>query len=134
MPSVDINWLAVAVAAVINVVVGSLWYAPVLFGKQWQKVTGKRAGEMGNGNLGYAVTILGSLLQAFILVHFVRYAGALTAVRGAEVGFWIWLGFVAVTSLVHQVFEGRPWRLWQINAGYFLVVLVINSALLAAWR
>lgn len=134
MPSVEINWLALVVAALVNVVIGSLWYGPVLFGRQWQKVTGQRAGEMGNGGLGYGITILGSLVQAFILVHFVRYAGALTAVRGAEAGFWLWLGFVAIASLVHHVFEGRPWRLWQINAGYFLVVMVINGALLAAWR
>jgi hypothetical protein len=134
MPSVEINWVALFVAAVISVVIGSLWYAPALFGKQWQKLTGKRAGEMGNGGLGYGVTILGSFLQAFILVHFVRYAGAITAIRGAEAGFWLWLGFVAIASLVHHIFEGRPWRLWRINAGYFLAVLVINGALLAAWR
>jgi hypothetical protein len=134
MPSVEINWLAILAAVIINVVVGSLWYSGKLFGKQWQKVTGKRAGEMGNGALGYGITILSSLLQAFILVHFVRYAGAITAVHGAEAGFWLWLGFVAATSIVHHIFEGRPWRLWQINAGYFLVVLVINGALLAAWR
>jgi hypothetical protein len=74
------------------------------------------------------------LVQAWILVHFVRYGGALSFIRGAEIGFFLWLGFVCITSLVHQVFEGRPWRLWQINAGYFLVVLLINGGLLAAWR
>lgn len=133
MPSVEINWVALVIAGVINMVVGSLWYAPFLFGGRWQKITGRRPG-VGNGHLSYAVTAICSLLQAFILVHFVRYAGALSVWRGALVGFWLWLGFMALTSLVNHMFEGRPWRIWQINAGYFLVVLVINGALLAAWR
>lgn len=134
MPSVEINWWALIAAAVINVIIGSLWYGPLMFGKSWQKVTGKRPGETVRANLIYAVTALASLVQAFILVHFVRYAGALTAWRGAQVGFWLWLGFCALTSLMHHFFEDRPWRLWQINTGYFLVVLMVNGALLAAWR
>jgi len=134
MPSVHINWIALVVAALINMVIGTIWYSKAGFGKTWAKATGKHPGEMGNGNLGYVLTAAGSLVQAWILVHFVRYGGALSFIRGAEIGFFLWLGFVAITSLVHQVFEGRPWRLWQINAGYFLIVLLINGGLLAAWR
>jgi hypothetical protein len=134
MPSVHINWIALVVAVLINMVIGTIWYSKAGFGKPWAKATGKHPGEMGNGNLGYVLTVAGSLVQAWILVHFVRYGGALSFIRGAEIGFFLWLGFVCITSLVHQVFEGRPWRLWQINAGYFLVVLLINGGLLAAWR
>jgi hypothetical protein len=134
MPSVHINWIALIAAALINMLIGSVWYSKSGFGKSWSKVTGRHPGEMANGNLGYALTAIGSMVQVWILLHFVRYAGALSYIKGAEIGFFLWLGFVAVTSLVHHVFEGRPWRLWQINAGYFLVVLLINGGLLAAWR
>ncbi|MBX4188550.1 DUF1761 domain-containing protein [Candidatus Saccharibacteria bacterium] len=133
MPSVEINWLAVLVAALINMVVGALWYSSAGFVKPWMKLTGHKMGG-GSAGPGYAISAVGALLQAFILVHFVRYAGAITAVRGAEAGFWLWLGFVGVVMATNIVFEGRPWKLWAINAGYFLVVLIINGALLAAWR
>jgi hypothetical protein len=134
MPSVDINWIAVIVAAVVNMVVGALWYSPQLFGKQWAKVLGKKVSDMGSANTGYAVTTIGALIQAWVLVHFVRYAGALTFIKGAMVGFWLWLAFVAIVMATNIVFEGRSWKLWQINAGYFLVILVINGGLLAVWR
>jgi hypothetical protein len=49
-------------------------------------------------------------------------------------GFWIWLAFVAITMATNYMFESRPWKLWQINTGYFLVVLLINGGLLAAWH
>jgi hypothetical protein len=69
MPSVDINWIAVIVAAVVNMVVGALWYSPQLFGKQWAKVLGKKVSDMGSANTGYAVTTIGALIQAWVLVQ-----------------------------------------------------------------
>jgi hypothetical protein len=134
MPSVDINYGAVLVAALVNMVVGALWYSKPLFAKEWAKLTGRKMEDMGGGGRGYGVAAIGALVQAWILAHFVAYAGSTTTVDGLVTGFWLWLGFVAVTSAVHLVFEGRSWNLWKINAGYFLVVLLINGALLAAWR
>jgi hypothetical protein len=133
MPSVDINYAAVVVAAIINMAVGALWYSPALFAKEWLKLTGKKDMKAG-GQMGYAVSAVGALIQSWILVHFVEYAGSTTVSEGAITGFWLWLAFVGAVMAGAYVFEGRSWKLWKINAGYFLVVLVINGALLAAWR
>jgi Protein of unknown function (DUF1761) len=67
-------------------------------------------------------------------VHFIEYAGSTTVGEGALTGFWLWLGFVGVVMAGAYVFEGRSWNLLRINAFYYLVVLLINGALLAAWR
>ena len=134
MPSVDINYLAVVAAAVVNMVVGAIWYSPALFAKQWAALTGRKMNEMGNGAQGYVVTAIGALVQAWILSYFVSYATATTAVEGAIVGFWLWVGFVAITQGVNMVFANTRKKLWAINTGYFLVVLLINGALLAVWR
>ena len=133
MPSVDVHWLAVIVAAVVNMVVGAVWYSKPLFAKEWSKLTGRKLDDMGGG-MGYGVAFVGALIQAWILAHFVVYAGSTSFADGLVTGFWLWLGFAAVTVAVNQVFEGRSWHLWKINAGYFLVVLLINGGLLAAWR
>ncbi len=134
MPGVDIHWLAVIVAAVINMVVGMVWYSKMVFGKEWMKLTGRKMEEMSGGGIGYGVAAVGALVQSWILVHFITYAGDMTFWKGLVTGFWLWLGFVAITMAVNIVFEGRSWMLWKINAGYFLVVLLINGGLLAAWR
>ncbi|MGH7157098.1 MAG: DUF1761 domain-containing protein [Candidatus Saccharimonadales bacterium] len=134
MPGVDINWWAVIVAAAINMAIGAVWYSPLLFGKKWAHLLGKKIGDMGDANTGYAVTAIGALLQAWILAHLVRYAGDLTFWRGLVTGFWIWLGFVAVVMAGAIVFEGRSWKLWKLNAGYYFVVLLITGGLLSAWR
>ena len=134
MPNIDINWLAIIVAAVMSMAIGALWYSPTLFGRQWAKLLSKKVGDMGDSKAGYMVTALGALIQAWILVHFVRYAGSITFWKGAITGFWLWVGFVAVVMAGTLIFEGKSWKLWRINAGYYLVVLVINGGLLAAWR
>lgn len=132
MPSVEINWLALAVAALINLAIGGVWYSPALLKKQRRAAAGRSG--LKSGGLGYGLLFLASLLQAFILVHFVRYAGALTALRGAEAGFWLWLGFTAIAATASGFFEGRSLMGWQRGGGYSLVALIINGALLAAWR
>jgi len=134
MPGVDVHWLAVIVAAVVNMVVGAVWYSKGLFGKEWAKVTGRKLEEMSGGGMGYGVAAVGALLQSWILAHFIVYAGDDTFWRGLVTGFWLWVAFVAVVGAVNIVFEGRSWALWKINTGYFLVVLLINGGLLAAWR
>lgn len=134
MPDVDINIWAVLVAAVVNMVAGTIWYSKGLFGKEWSKLVGRKLEEMSGGGMGYAVAAVGALVQAYILAHFVQYTGSTTFWDGLVTGFWLWLGFIAVAIAVNLVFEGRTWALWKINAGYFLIVLLINGGLLAAWR
>lgn len=134
MPEVDINLWAVLVAAAVNMVVGAIWYSKSLFGKEWAKLVGRKLEEMSGSGMGYAVATVGALVQAYILAHFVQYAGSTSFIDGVVTGFWLWLGFIAVATAVNLVFEGRSWALWKINAGYFFVVLLINGGLLAAWR
>lgn len=134
MPSIDVHWLAVIVAAVVNMGLGYVWYSKSLFGKQWAKLTGRKIEEMSGGSTGYGVATVGALVQSWILAHFVIYAGSDTFWRGLVTGFWLWLGFIAITLAMGIVFEGRSWMLWKINAGYFLVILLINGGLLAAWQ
>ena len=135
MPDVTINYWAVLVAALINMAVGALWYSPMFFGKPWSKLIGRKMEDMkSQAGPGYAIAGVGALVESWILVHFVIYANSNTALKGAETGFWLWLAFVAVTMAVGTVFAGRSWKLWKIDAGYFLVVLLLQGAVLAVWR
>jgi hypothetical protein len=134
MPSVDINWWAVLVAAIVNMVVGAVWYSPALFAKQWSKLVGRKMNEMGDGPTSYVVTAAGAIIQAAILSYLIGAIGVKSVLNGAYVGILVWIGFVAMTQGVNTIFAGTRKKLWAINTGYFLVVLVINGAILAAWR
>lgn len=135
MVAVSINWWAIIVAALVNMVVGTVWYSKGVFGETWAKLANMKMSDMGKnaGVYAYPLVLVGSLVQAYILRHFVVYAGANTISEGVMTGLWLWLGFVAIASGVHAIFEGRPGKLWAINAAYFFVVLAVNGAILATW-
>lgn len=138
MPQADINNLAVLASAIVNMVVGSLWYSPLLFGNQWIAAMQKTKAEMEQMKKGagkaYAGSFIAALVMAYVLAHFVDFAGAASAREGMQAGFWVWLGFVATTGLSGMLFEQRPKMLYLINTGYYLVTLLIVGALLAVWQ
>ena len=137
--SVDVNWLALLAAVVVNMVVGFVWYSKALFAKDWSKLVGRKMEEMGDGTKGYIITTVGAFLQAYILLHFVTYARTFYPTYtnlevGLLTGVWAWLGFTFVPQLVNTVFANSRKKLLAINSGYFLVVFIINGVLLACWR
>jgi hypothetical protein len=135
MPSADINYLAVLVAAILSMVIGAVWYSPGVLGKQWMKLVGKKQKDLQKGaNTAYAVATIGFLLLAYVLAHFVDYTGATTVASGLQVGYWVWLGFVAPTAAISTAFSQKPRQLWLIDVGYYLVALLVSGALLAVWR
>ena len=118
MQQIPINWLAVIVAAIIRMAVGTVWYSPALFRKPWQQVTGLTEQTI-NAGLGKAIGVdaVMSLLLAFILYHAVYYAGAFELWAGAVVGLLNWLGFVLTTHLALWAYENRLLKLVAINTG-----------------
>ena len=60
--------------------------------------------------------------------------GGVNAVNGALTGFMLWLPFQAATSLSNRMFAQHGLKVWAIEAGNHLIVMVIMGAILGAWR
>lgn len=133
MPEVNINYLAVIVAAVVNMAVGAVWYSRSVFGTAWAQAIGKKIEDMSGGGYGYAWAALGSLVTAFFLANLVGVFQETTFVGGLGCGFIVWLGFVLPTMGINALFEGKDKKLIAINAGYPLVGLALMGAILAVW-
>src|ERR1700676_2626839 len=109
MQEFPINYLALIVATIVKIALGALWYSPVLFGKTWQALTGRTDAEIKAAMpKAMVVDLIGSFIMAFVLVHAVHYAGAQGIGQGAAVGFFNWLGFVAMISLSATIYEHKP--------------------------
>jgi len=141
----DVNLSAVVVAGLVGFVIGFFWYIPQLFGRQWMKAVGMSEKDMSKEGMGskIGIALVATLLVSYVLSHVITGAilwkgnavGSVDPVMtGVLAGFWVWLGFLA-TSLVDPVlWEHKPWKLWMINAGQWLVRLVAMGAILGAWR
>ncbi|MEK7201885.1 MAG: DUF1761 domain-containing protein [Patescibacteria group bacterium] len=136
---ITINYLAVVVSAIAAMVVGYLWYGP-LFGRQWRHLMGVTKESMSQKFMTqtYTIMFISVLVMAGVLAHNLVFGSAFLNLSGVtagiQVGFWNWLGFVVPVSLGTVLWERKPWKLWFINAGYYLVVMVKMGIILALWQ
>lgn len=130
----EVNWIAIIISTVIAMAVGTFWYSPVGFGKQWMKLIGmtkeKMDGSKANMPVIYGAQIVASIVTAYVLSQIIAFAGITDFIGGAIVGFWVWLGFVATVMLGGVLYEGRSLNLYWLNVGYQLVVFVLMGAVL----
>lgn len=139
MEVVTVNYWAVLVAGLASFVLGGLWYSPMLFGNMWMKLGGMHEKDMEACKkkgmaLSYFLTLVGSLLMAYVLAHVLEFASAATWIDGVVGGLWSWLGFIAPVTLGSVLWEMKPWRLWILNNAFYIVSLAIMGAILAYWQ
>jgi hypothetical protein len=132
----NLNHWSILVSALILWFLGAIWYSPVLFAKPWMAMVHVPTGEGKKKSMmaGMIASFLCDLVLSYILWHAVNWAHADTWMMGALVGLLLWIGFIAAPSLPQGIYEGRPFKLFAINAGYWLVGLVICGGLVAVWR
>jgi hypothetical protein len=130
-----VNWLAVIIAAIANVVIGTVWYLPATFGKRWAAENGRDLTARPSPML-YVVAILGSLITAYVLAlvfEIVMQArGPVSFIDGILIGIVASVGFQLTSQAVGGAFEGRSWTYWAINAGNSLVAFAVMGAIYAA--
>jgi uncharacterized protein DUF1761 len=129
---VDLNWIAIIVAAIVPMVLGALWYGP-LFAEPWLHAVGRTREELTGAQLGYVISAISALVMSYALARIVRWADVDDLWNGALVGVLAWLGFVATVLAGTTYYSGRPRALFFINAGYWLVAMVIVGAIHGAW-
>jgi hypothetical protein len=140
MSLMGVNLLPVLVAAIATMVVGFLWYSPLLFAKPWMLLMGydpndKTALEKMQKSAGksYGISFLASLVSAFVLAKIILVFTVNSALYGMKVGFAVWLGFVATVQLTDVLFARRPAKLYLINTGYQMICYLAMGAILAVW-
>src|SRR3989344_5355345 len=140
---VPVNYLAVLACGVASMALGFLWHGP-LFGKKWSQLMGwgemtpeKMAEMQQKARPAYAASFVGALVMAYVLSHVLVFASTYMQTSGIPAGlssgFWMWFGFIAPVTIGVVFWDGKPWKLWFINAGYYLVMLLIMGVILALW-
>lgn len=140
MTFMSVNLWSVLVAAIATMVVGFLWYSPMLFARPWMVEMGydpedkaKMQAMQKSAGKSYAISFVASLVSAFVLGKIIHIAMIHTALYGMKVGFAIWLAFVTTVQLTAKLFGNQSTKLYLINTGYQLVCYLAMGAILAAW-
>lgn len=137
----SLNWLAILVAAISTMILGFLWYSPLLFAKAWTREMGydpndkAKMDEMKkSAGPAYAGSLVASFVSAFTLALILHGMRAESLHFGIMASFHIWLGFVATVQFTGALFAKQSMKLFAINTGYQLVCYLVMGAILVLWK
>ena len=131
--NLDVNWLAVLVAAVVTFVLGGVWYGP-LFGKVWRAAEGQAEPEPGwqkHPALVYGVSFVLMLIAAMALA--VAIGPAPDVARSIGLGLVVGVGWVATSFGVNYLFAGRRLPLFAVDAGYNVVLFALMGLIIGVF-
>ncbi len=136
-PRVRQNYLAIVIAAIACFLLEAGWYS--YFMQPWLDGIGRTrewlmsaAGY--NPALQYGTALVCAALIATAISCVTQLTGPKTALRGIRVAVLLWFGFVFTTWATEYVFEVRPLSLFAINAGFWLVGMIVMGAIVGAWK
>ncbi len=146
MEELNINWIAVAVAAVVPLVVGFIWYNPKVFGIVWMRASGmteEKAKQMNPGKT-YGLAIVFAFILAVAVWPQVMLGGGpgevhgmapyLTFKHGAFHGALLGVLIVLPVFATNALFEQKSFKYVAVNVGYWVVTLSIMGGVINAWQ
>ena len=157
----ELNFLAIVVAAIVPLIVGAIWYNPKVLGTAWMKASGMTEEKMKGANMGviFGITLVLSVLLAFSVNGMVIHQVAASQLaftnpdaesykafmeefgnmhrnygHGALHGAIGALFFVLPVLGINALFERKGWKYILVNVGFWVVTLAIMGSILCGWK
>lgn len=127
------SFLPVIGVTILNIILGMMWYSPLIAGNMWVKAHKFEAKKLKATSAHYIGSLVVSLITALVLGSFINQFQIMTWRGGALLGICAWLGFVATTHFSGVIWAHKPFRVYLIDMGYQLFSLAMMGAILAAW-
>ena len=132
---INVNIVAVLVAAVAQFIIGAIWYMP-LFGKLWGKIHGfdeydadtQKAMQKQMLPLLALQFVLG-FLTAYVLAHLMTLVDSASIYKFA---FLLWLGFIVPTQIGAVIF-GDTKPKWFVSKTMIMAGGSLACVMTAAW-
>jgi hypothetical protein len=130
----EINWIAVIAVTILSFLLGALWHSKILFGKEWAKDSKTSYNSQNHGN---PILIFGTTS----ISHFIAIIGLAlvvgknsTPITGLIFGLAISLMWISTAIGVTYVFVGRSFRLFLIDAGFYVFYFSLAGIILGTWH
>ena len=130
------NDIAIGAAAAASWIAGAVWYG--LLGNAWARALGRTKDETTGPSgkpplMALVLSFLAELVMAAMLSGIMVHIGEVTVRRGLVSALLIWVGFVITTLGVNHAYERQKPSLTLINGGHWLLVLLIQGAVIGAY-
>jgi hypothetical protein len=132
-----INWLAVVLAAIVQIAIGFAWYG-YLFQAPWMAAVGipPEAAAAADGAAMAApmiVSVLSAFAIAILLSLIVSHSNDWGVLGGLGWGFLLWLLLALPMHAIPNVWAGRDWMLTIIDGGEALAALLAAGFIIGIW-
>ena len=136
----EMNYLAIGAGALLAMVVGSLWYSPLLIGRLWMRLN-RMSGDMGNSKqmqtemaVIYGLQLVFAFVQVYVLALVIEGWEGVSAVTAS---LWIWLGFVVPILAGSVMWTMEKWQdklaRFGVQAGYNLILFTLFGYIFGVW-
>lgn len=134
----QINHVAVAAAAVVFFIIGSLWFS-ALFQSMWVEELKEHDVKLKNHDSAVLrtkmiLTFVSNYIASYAVAFLVIMTDSVTAHSGFMLGTIAAIGFIATAIASVFIWENRSLRLFLIDAGYPAVGIIVASMILSVWR
>jgi hypothetical protein len=135
MENFHLNHLAVFVCALMSLVIGALWYSPLLFFKAWQTENGFTDEQVARANplKTYSLTLVLAWIISYNLAFFLS-DGKTNWRWGLIAGLLAGVGWAATMFIIVGLFEQRSVKYLLINCGYITIYFALIGFILGIWR
>jgi hypothetical protein len=159
----EINFLALLVAAASTLVVGFIWYNPKVFGTIWMNESGMTEEKMKGANMPmiFGLSVVYAFFIAFILQMLtIHQFGALGMIggdieaaqpsyrafmadygttfrtfgHGALHGFMTGVFLALPLIATNSLYERRSWKYSLVTGGFWIVCFMLMGGIICAWK
>lgn len=133
--TVEINYIAVLILVLLNMILGFIWYSPYIFGNEWMKLLGKDMSFFKNaGIMPFIVAFISSVFTIYTIAWVFKQLQIQSFIKGIFYAIVFWFGFLFCELLTIDQMELRHYGLTWINAGKSFVTFVMSGFLLGFWN
>jgi len=134
MENIYINHITVGVCAILSLVIGAVWWSPIMFAKAWQREVGLSDEQLKEMNPAktFGLSFVLAYLASYNLAFFLGDTAA-TWRWGIAAGLLAAVWAIAMYVII-SLFEQRSLKLMLINSGYITVYFATIGFVLGIWR
>ncbi|HVV27690.1 MAG TPA: DUF1761 domain-containing protein [Rhizomicrobium sp.] len=127
------GFVVILLAGLAGWIFGAIWYTAL--GKVWQRAIGLDPDACKDRKMPVTplvVAFVSALVMAAVLYQLLVNLGVMGTLHGAVAGLTIGIGFLLTSTLVNNLFQGRKLLLTAIDAGHWVLAVVVEAVVITA--
>jgi Protein of unknown function (DUF1761) len=129
---VRVNFVALTIVVFVAFIASSLWYSPLLFGREFLELSGFSVVPKPSA-LRAICELFRTFVLGYVIARFVSLLGIKSWKRALTFGLWLWIGFPVILLTGSILWQNAPWKLAAIHSGDWLVKLILIPVAMTLW-